>query len=99
MFKKEGTSYYLRPEERNFFKMTRYLNNSQNDQSLRLFKAVNYANASYKTVAVYSSADFKYVVVQSMSFLANEDDFKSFFSRALNSINSACDMFIEEYNK
>ena len=100
-FKSEGDSYYLSPYGKDplFFSLVRYLKNTDEVHSLKIFEAVNKANFAYKTVGVYLTSNDKSIIINAASYLANEDDFKRIFYRSLKNARKATQLFLDEYNK
>lgn len=99
MFKKEGSSYYMCPTDDNrYFKVCKWLTNEDKVQNLEIHQAMINTMRRYKAVKIYATSDYSGIWVEVSCFLAEEDDFKFIFYRALDVVSAAKDSFLEEYN-
>jgi hypothetical protein len=102
-FKREDDNYYLVIDENDevFFRLyTGYTWEVHSENEItKAFFVANYINSDYKSGKMYLDMDQKVILFTVDLLLANPDDFKSFFERCLETIQTMIDDFFDKMDE
>ena len=88
-FKSEGKTYYIFVKSKSSFVLARVIGNDAGCSDVAL-KAVNKVNSRFRNVTAYLFDSCDGMVVKSVSWLKNEDDYKGdVFRSSLDIVNNA----------
>jgi hypothetical protein len=101
-FKYEGNTFYLFPgTDKLYFKLGRYLTDDHKEKFVDLLKVGNSIMMEYRNIriTVAQHDDNCSVLFKSENYLINPNDFKIFFYKGIELINTTIDDFKKRYNQ